>query len=154
MLKLGKRFAEKVIKRIKGESVEIVEMVVPKELMPYFEVEKTIRKEEELIIYMKERKENVPEEAKGGRVVLNGYRNPVELLTGSVNGRAIFVRYIRRRWKDLETEKEYENEYDFHPKGIKTSHEFADFLKGKDREKSIHLLTSRRDVWDSGEEDV
>ncbi len=143
--------AEKVLKKIRGESVELVEMMVPREMYEKFELEKTIKKEEEIVLYMKER---LAEGPKGEEWVLNGYGNAVEVLTGSVNGRAIFVRYTRRRWKDRESEKEYQNKYEFHPKGMKTSQEFADFLKGKDREKSIQLLTSRRDVWDRGEEDV
>lgn len=151
MIKLGKRLAEKVIKKLRGESVELVEMMVPRELHEKFELEKTIKKEEEIILYMKERLDQNP---KGKECVLNGYGNSVEVLTGSVNGRAIFVRYTRRRWKDRESETETQNEYEFHPKGLKTSQEFANFLKGKDREKSIQLLTSRRNVWDRGEENV
>ncbi len=154
MIKIGKRLAEKMIKKIRGESVELVEMMVPREMYEKFEIEKTIKKEEEIVIYMKERDPQQPAESKGKEMLLNGYGNSVEVLTGSVNGRAIFVRYTRRRWKDKESEREYQNEYEFHPKGLKTSQEFADFLKGKDREKSIQLLTSRRDVWDRGEEDV
>ena len=151
MKKLGKRLAEKVIKKIRGEAVELVEMMVPKELHEKFELEKTIKKEEEIVIYMKERRDQEP---KGKEWILNGYGNSVEVLTGSVNGRAIFVRYTRRRWKDRKRKEEYQNEYEFHPKGLKTSQEFANFLKGKDREKSIQLLTSRGDVWDKGEENV
>ncbi len=138
----------------KREKIEWLEMVIPKEHLEKFEVEEIIKTREEVLVKLKEDKGQKPIVRNNGRLVLNGYDKSVEILTGSLNGRAVLVRYTCRKWLDPETKITYRNQYGFHPKGIKTSHEFADFLKEEDREKSIHLLTGRRDVWDSGEEDV
>ena len=41
----------------------------------------------------------------------------------------IYLRLIRRRWKEKGTTKHYSNEYNLHIPGMKTTKEFRDFLK-------------------------
>jgi hypothetical protein len=66
-------------------------------------------------------------------VVLDGFCNPLELLHFSINGKPLYLRLYRRRWKASCSDIHYSNSYDFHPSGTKTTHEFAFFLKGEVR---------------------
>ena len=154
LARLGKAWREKEMKKIWGEEINWLGMLIPKEHVESFDIENIVKKKKEIIVKLKEKKERKPELAKGKQVVLNGYDSSVEILVGNMNGRSIFVRYTCRKWIEPETKETYRNQYKFHPQGLKTSHEFANFLKGKDREKSIHLHTSRRDVWDSRKENI
>lgn len=154
LFKLGKTWKEKKMKEIWGEEIVWLGMLIAKEHVENFEIENIVKKKKEIIVKLKEKKEVVPEAAQGKQVTLNGHDSSVEVLIGHINGRAIFIRYTCRKWLDSESKETYRNQYEFHPKGLKASHEFADFLKGKDRKKSLHLLTSRRDVWDSRKENL
>ena len=65
------------------------------------------------------------------RVVLDGYCNPLELLHFSMKGKPLYLKLYRRKWKESGTTTHYSNSYDFHPEGVKATHEFASFLKGE-----------------------
>lgn len=154
IVKLGKGWKEKKMKEIWGEEISWLGMLIPKEHVESFDIENIVKKKKEIIVKLNEKKEKIPESTKGKHVALNGYDSSVEVLVGHMNGRGIFVRYRCRKWLGQENKETHRNQYEFHPKGLKASHEFANFLKGKDREKSLHLLTSRRDVWDSRKENL
>ena len=64
-------------------------------------------------------------------VVLDGFCNPLELLHFSIKGKPLYLKLYRRRWKLSKDDKHYSNSYDFHPEGVKATHEFATFLKGE-----------------------
>lgn len=63
--------------------------------------------------------------------VLDGFCNPLELLHFSLKGKPLYLRLYRRRWKASGSNTHYSNHYDFHPQGVKATHEFAAFLKGE-----------------------
>ena len=65
-------------------------------------------------------------------IVLDGFCNSLELLHFSVKGKPLYLKLYRRRWKASCSNKHYSNRYDFHPDGVKATHEFASFLKGED----------------------
>jgi hypothetical protein len=62
-------------------------------------------------------------------VVLDGFCHPIELLHFSIKGKPLYLKLYRRRWKESCSNKHYSNRYDLHPEGVKTTHEFASFLK-------------------------
>jgi hypothetical protein len=65
------------------------------------------------------------------KIVLDGFCNPLELLHFSMKGKPLYLKLYRRRWKTSGDNKHYSNSYDFHPEGVKATHEFASFLKGE-----------------------
>ena len=65
------------------------------------------------------------------RVVLDGFCNPLELLHFSIQGKPLYLKILRRRWKASGSNMHYSNRYDLHPEGVKATHEFATFLKGE-----------------------
>jgi len=69
--------------------------------------------------------------SKTSDVVLDGFCNSLELLHFSIKGKPLYLRLYRRRWKLSKEDKHYSNSYDFHPEGVKATHEFASFLKGE-----------------------
>jgi hypothetical protein len=72
-----------------------------------------------------------PPLAQKGDVVLDGYCNPLELLHFSMKGKPLYLKLYRRKWKISGETTHYSNSYDFHPEGVKATHEFASFLKGE-----------------------
>jgi hypothetical protein len=64
-------------------------------------------------------------------VVLDGFCHPIELLHFSIKGKPLYLKLYRRRWKESCSDQHYSNHYDLHPEGVKTTHEFASFLKGE-----------------------
>lgn len=62
-------------------------------------------------------------------MVLDGYNNEIDILTHAFSLKKIYLRLVRRRWKEKGTEKHYSNEYDLHISGMKTTRQFRDFLK-------------------------
>jgi hypothetical protein len=69
--------------------------------------------------------------ANNDNIVLDGYCNPLELLHFSMKGKPLYLKLYRRKWKVSGETAHYSNSYDFHPKGVKATHEFASFLKGE-----------------------
>jgi hypothetical protein len=64
-------------------------------------------------------------------VVLDGFCHPLELIHFSIKGKPLYLKLYRRRWKESCSNQHYSNHYDLHPEGVKTTHEFASFLKGE-----------------------
>lgn len=61
--------------------------------------------------------------------VLDGFCNPIELMTFMMKGKATFLKIYRRRWKYQGQSTHYSNTYDLNPEGVKATHELASFLK-------------------------
>ena len=69
-----------------------------------------------------------------GAVFLVGFLNQLEVITFPMHEKAMYIQYKRRRWRDKVTGEDYYNTYEFHPPGVKATHELASFLKEADRE--------------------
>jgi len=76
-----------------------------------------------------EKRDRIPSSLQGKDVVLDGYCNEIDILTHAFSLKKIYLRLIRRRWKERGTTKQYSNEYNLHIPGMKTTREFRDFLK-------------------------
>ena len=113
-----------------GSEISMEEYLIPTNLKGFFDVRRIVKKEQEFNLELVEKKDQIPEKAKGREgLVLNGYMNRVEYLTFPNYELPVYIQAYRRRWKDPETGEEFTNEYDFHPPGMKTCHAFAAFLK-------------------------
>jgi hypothetical protein len=83
----------------------------------------------EWIIELVEKEERVPKFLAGKDVVLDGYNNEIDILTHAFSLKKIFLRLIRRKWKERGTTRHYSNDYNLHIPGMKTTKEFRVFLK-------------------------
>lgn len=127
----------------------LLDEFIPEELRRYFCLE-SFEKKKEWALKMVEKEECVPKELNGKSVAQNGYMNPVEIIDFPFQGRLVYLKFYRRRWKEKGEKKSYWNEYRFHRKGMKTTDAFGDFLKGLTREEFDEFCTvwpRIRDFW-------
>lgn len=115
---------------------QALEAVLPKEWLRSFEVTEMKELEKEWQISLVEKETLVPKELRGKDVVLNGYMNPVEMTDFPLRGKQTYLKFFRRRWKEQGTAESYNNDYEFHPEGMKATKEFGSFLKELDREEA------------------
>jgi hypothetical protein len=110
-------------------SEEVLKILVPEEYLQDFEANSVENKPTEWVIELIEKEDRVPKALAGKEVVLDGYNNEIDILTHAFSLKKIYLRLIRRRWKEKGTAKHYSNEYNLHIPGMKTTKEFRDFLK-------------------------
>jgi hypothetical protein len=108
---------------------EIYKILIPEEYLVDFDVTRVENKPEEWVIELVEKEDRIPKVLAGREVVLDGYNNEINILTHAFSLKKIYLRLIRRRWKEKGTAKHYSNEYNLHIPGMKTTKEFRDFLK-------------------------
>jgi hypothetical protein len=105
---------------------------MPEQWRNIFEIKKIIEKKKEWILVLEEKKDRVPQ---GSDTILRGFRNPLEIIDFPFRGKPMYIRFYRRRWKKKGGGESYSNRYEFHPKGMKATREFGDFLKGLARQE-------------------
>jgi hypothetical protein len=110
-------------------SAEIYKVLIPEEYLKDFEVNHVENKPQEWVIELVEKEDRIPKSLAGREAVLDGYNNEIDILTHAFSLKKIYLRLIRRRWKEQGTAKHYSNEYNLHIPGMKTTKEFRDFLK-------------------------
>ena len=108
---------------------ESYKMFVPEEYLVDFEVNHIENKPQEWVIELVEKEDRIPAALEGKEAVLDGYNNEIDILTHAFSLKKIYLRLIRRRWKEKGTTKQYSNEYNLPISGMKTTKEFRDFLK-------------------------
>lgn len=109
---------------------------MPKEWLAFFDVTEIRELKNEWQIDLTEKETLVPKALNGKDVLLNGYMNPVEMMDFPLRGKQTYLKFFRRRWKERGASESYNNEYEFHPAGMKATKEFGVFLKGLDREET------------------
>ena len=108
---------------------EIKSIFIPEEYQKDFELKKVKEIRNEWHIDCRERPDKVPVELEGGRYKLNGYVGKTEVITFPIRGKAAYIHFYRRKWKNLDTGEIMSNSYQLHPEGMKATKEFGDFLK-------------------------
>jgi len=108
---------------------QVLRMFIPEDYLQYFEPNSIENKPEEWVIELVEKADRIPQALKGKDVVLDGYCNEVDILTHAFSLKKIYLRLIRRRWKERGGTKDHTNEYNLHIPGMKATREFRDFLK-------------------------
>jgi len=107
----------------------LASILIPKEYLENFEVSNVEEKPSEWVITLLEKEDRIPPEVSGRAVVLNGYCNPISILTHAFSLKKIYLQFYRRRWKEAGKDADYSNTYDLHLPGMKTTKEFGAFLK-------------------------
>ncbi|MFT3945604.1 MAG: hypothetical protein QM763_23635 [Agriterribacter sp.] len=115
--------------RQKDLAYESFKIFIPEEYLVDFEVNHIENKPQEWVIELVEKEDRIPQALYGKEVVMDGYNNEIDILTHAFSLKKIYLRLIRRRWKEKGTTKHYSNEYNLHIPGMKTTKEFRDFLK-------------------------
>ena len=108
---------------------EVLKILIPEEYLKDFEPNSVENKPTEWVIELIEKEDRIPHPLVGKEAVLDGYNNEIDILTHAFSLKKIYLRLIRRRWKEKGTTKHYSNEYNLHIPGMKTTKEFRDFLK-------------------------
>ena len=107
----------------------LASILIPKEYLEYFEVSNVEEKPSEWVITLMEKEDHIPPEVSGKAVVLDGYCNPVSIMTHAFSLKKIYLQIYRRRWKEPGSDTHYSNTHDLHLPGMKTTKEFGAFLK-------------------------
>lgn len=126
--------------KIEGENRKWEDLFVAERWQKNFKIKEIKEKPNEWNIVLEEKEELLPEAARGKKVIQKGFVNEVEVLHFAVWNKPLYLKFKRRRWRDKKTEEDYVNQYEFHPKGMKLSQEFAEFLKKIDRKKATDLF--------------
>ena len=107
----------------------LASIVIPKEYLESFEVSAVEDKPSEWVITLREKESRIPAALSGKETVLDGYCDPISILTHAFSLKKIYLQMYRRRWKEPGKDQHYSNEYDLHLPGMKTTKEFGAFLK-------------------------
>ena len=111
---------------------DLVSSLLPIEIYQHFALVSIAEHPHGIEIRLEEYAELLPPTlANKDNIVLDGYCNPLELLHFSMKGKPLYLRLYRRKWKVSGATAHYSNSYNFHPEGVKATHEFATFLKGE-----------------------
>jgi hypothetical protein len=127
----------------------IEKLLIPEQWRDTFEIKKITEKKTEWILILEERNECVPT---GSDVILRGFRNPVEVIDFPFHGKPMYIKFYRRRYQVGEGEV-LSNTYNLHPKGMKATKEFGDFLKGLSRQERREFFLAFPDLRHIREED-
>lgn len=134
-------------KTIKPSTEEILNklatIMVPKEYLDNFSIADVKEYPDRWQVELEEHKNNIPDKIKDveGIIVLDGFCDPISIVSHCFSLKEVVLRVKRRRWKLRKVDKEqmeghYSNTYELHPEGAKITRELASFLKGKNRKSA------------------
>ena len=112
---------------------KIARVLVPEEILEDFVVVGVQEFKTEWLLTLEEKSDRIPICLHGKDVVLDGFYDSIDLLSGVMMDQAIYLRIKRRRWKERGSSRHVHNTYDHQFKGMKTTKRFAAFLKEIDR---------------------
>ena len=102
------------------ESLSVFHLVSVKEHSDYIELR------------LEDSAEVIPESLQTSTsVVLDGFSNPLELQSFPLKGKLVYFKIYRHKWKESGGGQPHSHHYDLHPEGVKTTREFAIFLKNE-----------------------
>ena len=108
-------------------------LLVPENILKDFDVVDVIERQESWLIELVEKEDRIPSSLSGiDGVVLDGFCNPIEMMSHSFSGKPNYLKLRRRRWKPTGTNNHVSNEYDLTLKGLKLVPELGIFLKEED----------------------
>ncbi len=114
----------------KDISFELSRMMIPRDFLEYFEVFEIRELPSEWNVILYEKEDLVPDKLKQkADVVLDGYCNPMTLLSHCFSIKPIYLVMKRRRWKQAGTNIHYSNEYTLTKDAAKLTPDMAGFLK-------------------------
>ena len=116
----------------------LISMFVPQNILHDFEVWDVYGKQGNWIIELREKEAKIPVELieLKEEVVLDGFCNPIDMLSFGFSLGPVYLRIYRRPTKQSNEDKHFSNEYDLQLKGYKMVPELGIFLKEEDRRLS------------------
>ena len=109
---------------------ELSRMMVPRDFLEYFDVFEIKELSNEWHVVLHEKDHLVPDRIKGkSDVVLDGFCNPITLLSHCFSIKPIYLLMKRQRWKQAGTDAHFSNEYTLTKDAAKLTADMAGFLK-------------------------
>jgi hypothetical protein len=109
---------------------ELLRMMAPRDLLAYFELYEVRELTSEWQIILHEKEHLLPEALQGKPdAVLDGYCNPLQVLSHCFSLKPVYLVLKRRRWKQSGTDAHYSNEYTITKSPSKLTPDMAGFLK-------------------------
>jgi hypothetical protein len=112
---------------------DLVRIFIPEAYLEHFDLYEVKDKSDCYELVLHEKQEKIPSHLQGKDIVLDGFCNPISILTQAFSLKRIYLIVKRRRWKEAGSDRHYSNEYDLHPQGAKLTPQFVAFLKAVDR---------------------
>ncbi len=105
-------------------------MMVPRDFLEFFEVHEVKELSNEWQIILHEKEYLIPDKLKNKPdVVLDGFCNPLQLLSHCFTLKPVYLIMKRRRWKQAGTDLHYSNDYTLTKDPSKLTPDMAGFLK-------------------------
>lgn len=109
---------------------ELSRMMVPRDLLEYFDIVEVKELNNEWHIILHEKENLIPRALQGKTdVVLDGFCNPIHILSHGFSLKPVYLVMKRRRWKQAGTDVHYSNEYKLTDNPAKLTPDMAGFLK-------------------------
>ena len=107
---------------------------MPAHILQDFDIYDAQESKSRWVIEMREKEGRIPESLQRYTdVVLDGYCDPLEMLSHSFVCKPIYLRLYRRRYKRSNQDEHFSNTYDLTLKGLRMVPELGIFLKEEDR---------------------
>ena len=107
---------------------ELVELLLPEDILKYFDVTEFKKEGIDLRIFLEEKKDP-PEEHKNKHIRANGFLNEVKIKDFPLRSKMVTLHIKRRRWLLVDENKKVTRDLSLTTPGTRLSQEFSDFLK-------------------------
>jgi len=107
---------------------ELVELLLPEDILNHFDVTDFKKEGIELRIYLEE-KNIPPEEYKDQHIRASGFANEVKIKDFPLRSKLVTLHIKRRRWLLVDENRKITRDLSLNTPGTRLSQEFSDFLK-------------------------
>jgi hypothetical protein len=107
---------------------ELVGILLPKDILKYFDVIEFKKEAVEVRIFLEEKKDS-PEKHKKKHIRVNGFVNEVKFKDFPLRSKIVTLHIRRRRWLLVDENKKVTRDLSLRTPGTRLKQEFPDFLK-------------------------
>jgi len=109
---------------------ELSRMMVPRDLLGFFDIVEVKELYKEWHIILHEKEDQVPKKLSAfADVVLDGFCNPLTVLSHGFSTKPVYLVMTRRRWKRSGTDEHFSNQYVITEDSAKLTPDMAGFFK-------------------------